>query len=700
MLPTKDYSIEIGGKTLTARFSTLAEQTNGSVIIQYGDTVVMTNVVMGRKDRLDLDYFPLMVEYEEKYYAVGRILGSRFVKREGKASEEAVLTGRMIDRSIRPLFDHRLRRDVQVVATVLSYDTENDPDMVGLNGASLALACSNIPWDGPAAAVRIAKNGGTFIVNPTFQERREADLDLFLAMAKGKINMIDGEGCEMPETDVMKAIELGIQELNKLIAFQESIIKERGAEKTTVVLKESPVELITAIKGFVAPLLDAALFETDKVKREVNLESIKTNLVAHLVELGFDEDAQKEAHHILEDEIDRVVHKNAIEHSRRPDGRALDEVRHLEAYTGILPRTHGSAVFMRGTTHALATVTLGAPGDEQIVETMEESTKRHFMLHYNFPAYSSGETGPFRGPGRREIGHGALAAKSLVRMIPDKEQFPYTIRAVSEITSSNGSTSQASICGVTLALMDAGVPIKEMVGGIAMGLMSDPISGAYKVLTDIQGPEDHYGDMDFKVAGTKNGINAIQLDVKIDGLTMPIIEETLAAAKKARLHILETMRKEISEPRKELSPYAPRIITLHINPDKIRDVIGSGGKVINDIIARTNTTIDIEDDGTIYVTGLNATQTEEAITIINSLTKELALGEIIEGPVTRIMDFGALVEILPGKEGMIHISELANTRVEKVTDIVKLGERVRVKVIRIDPDGKIGLSLKALQSRN
>ncbi len=697
MLQTKDYTIEIGGKELKVSFSRLAEQANGSVMLKYGDTVLLGTAVMGKKDKMDLDFFPLTVEYEEKFYAAGKILGSRFVRREGRPSEEAVLTGRMIDRSIRPLFDHRLRRDVQVVATTLSFDGENDPDMLGLNAASLALATSDIPWDGPAAAVRIAKMGNDYIINPTLAQRAEADLDLFLAMAKGKLNMIDGEGKEVAESDVMHAMTIAEKELHRLIEFQTKIINEQNRKKADILLKEFPKEFTTAIKDFVGPLLDGAIYEKDKLKRQDNLEKVKNDLLTHLQEKGFGEELIKGTNHLLEEEIDRVVHQNAIEHDRRPDGRAMDEVRPLEIHASVLPRAHGSAIFMRGNTQAFCVVTLGAPGDEQIVEGMESSTKRRFMLHYNFPPYSVGETGPFRGPGRREIGHGALATKGIHAMIPSKEVFPYTIRAVSEVLSSNGSSSMASTCGVSLALMDAGVPLKEMVGGIAMGLMSDPSTGKYKILTDIQGPEDHYGDMDFKVSGTKNGVNAIQLDVKIDGLTLQMVEEVLMRAKTARLHILGEMQKVLSEPRKELSKHAPRIFTLHIDPDKIRDVIGSGGKVINDIIARTNTTIDIEDDGTIYVTGTNAAQTEEAVSIINNITKELTVGEIVEGPVTRIMDFGALVEVLPGKEGMVHISELANRRVEKVTDVVNLGDRVRVKVLRIEPDGKIGLSLKAAQ---
>ncbi|MBI5420797.1 MAG: polyribonucleotide nucleotidyltransferase [Parcubacteria group bacterium] len=695
MLPTKDYSIEIGGRELKVSFSRLAEQASGSVLIRYGDTVLLSTAVMGKKDRLELDYFPLMVEYEEKFYATGKILGSRFVRREGRPSEEAVLTGRMIDRSIRPLFNHRLRRDVQVVNTALVFDGANDPDMLGLNAASLSLACSNIPWEGPAAAVRVAKLGDKYIVNPTLAERATADIDLFLSFAKGKINMIDGEGKEAPEQDLMQAISLGEKELKRLIDFQTTIINERGGKKADVLLKEFDATLLSAVKEFVAPRLEAAIYEKDKPKQEDNLNQVKKDLISHLTEKGFTEDLIKSANHILEEEIDSVVHTNIITKEKRPDGRATDEVRNLEIYAGVLPRIHGSAIFMRGSTQALCTITLGAPGDEQIVEGMESSSKRRFMLHYNFPSYSVGETGPFRGPGRREIGHGALATKGLHRMIPDKEIFPYTIRAVSEILSSNGSSSMASTCGVALALMDAGVPIKELVGGVAMGLMSDPTTGQYKILTDIQGPEDHYGDMDFKVSGTKNGVNAIQLDVKIDGLTLQMIEETLAQTKKARLHILGEMEKVLSKPREELSPFAPRIFTLHIDPENIRDVIGSGGKVINEIIAKTNTSIDIEDDGTIFITGLNAAQAEQAVAIINNITKKLTVGEIVEGPVTRLFDFGALVEVSPGKEGMVHISEMANKRVEKVTDIVNLGDIVRVKVLRIDPDGKIGLSIKA-----
>ncbi|MEK7498546.1 MAG: polyribonucleotide nucleotidyltransferase [Patescibacteria group bacterium] len=699
MLPTKDYSIEIGGRELKVSFSRLAEQASGSVMIRYGETVLLSTAVMGKKDRLELDYFPLMVEYEEKFYATGKILGSRFVRREGKASEEAVLTGRMIDRSIRPLFNYRLRRDVQVVNTVLVFDGANDPDTLGLNASSIALACSNIPWGGPAAAVRIAKLGDNFIINPTLAERATADIDLFLAFTNGKINMIDGEGNQASEQDVMQAISLGEKELRRLIDFQNTIVAEKGQKKAEVLLKEFNTDLLSAVKEFVASRLEDAIYEKDKTRQQDNLEQTRKDLLLHLAEKGFTEDVIKTANYVLEEEIGAVIHTNAITQNKRPDDRAINEVRSLEIYAGILPRIHGSSLFMRGSTQSLCAVTLGAPGDEQIVEGMESSSKRRFMLHYNFPSYSVGETGPFRGPGRREIGHGALATKGISRMIPDKDVFPYTIRVVSEILSSNGSSSMASTCAATLALMDAGVPLKEVVGGIAMGLMSDQKTGQYKILTDLSGTEDHYGDMDFKVSGTKNGINAIQLDLKIDGLTLQMIEETLAEAKTARLYILGEMTKVISEPRKELSPHAPRIFTLHIDPENIRDVIGSGGKVINEIIAKTNTSIDIEDDGTIFITGLNAAQAEQAVAIINNITKKLTVGEIVEGPVTRMFDFGALVEVSPGKEGMVHISEMANKRVEKVTDIVNLGDIVRVKVLRIDPDGKIGLSIKAAQDQ-
>lgn len=687
------FTIDLAGKPIEAGFSRIAEQADASCIVTYGQTVVLITVVMGKRDRTELDYFPLVVDYEEKYYAAGKIYGSRFIRRESRPSEAAVLTGRMIDRIIRPRFDHRARRDVQVIPTILSIDGENDPDVPALLGASLALTVSTIPFSGPIAAVRIAKVDGKFAVNPTYQEREKAELDLFFGGTASRINMIDGNAKEAPEADVVAASRIAHGEIKKLIGWQNEMREKLGQEKAGVVLMEPDAEMQKKVREFLADKLHAAVYERDKATQQTKISELKNTMIKHLKEKEAPVELLAAAEHLFEKEIDVLVHDKIVNENARPDGRKPNEIRPLEMQVGMLPRAHGSALFARGNTQALSVVTLGAPGDVLLQQGMEVTGEKRFMHHYNFPPYCVGEVGRLGAPGRREISHGALAEKSVGSLIPEKEEFPYTIRAVSEILSSNGSSSMASVCGTSLALMDAGVPIKKPAAGIAMGLMMLD-NGRYTILTDIQGPEDHHGDMDCKIAGTNTGITAMQMDVKIDGITPEMLDEILEQAKTARLFILEEMSKVIPAPRPNLSPFAPRIITLQINPDKIREVIGPGGKVINAITAETGVTIDIEDTGLIFVTAENEAAAQKAIEWIKNITREVIAGEIFQGKVTKILEFGAIVEILPNQEGMVHISELAPYRVRAVEDIVKIGDVIPVKVKEVTPDGKIRLSLK------
>jgi len=706
MLENKKFEMDLAGRRLKVSFTPLAEQANGSCLVQYGDTLILATATMGKSEKEGADFFPLTVEYEEKFYAAGKILGSRFVRREGRASEAAILSGRLIDRTIRPLFDQRLRRDVLVVATVLSIDEDNDPDFVSLIGASLALACSDIPWNGPISGIRIGKKDEKLIVNPTYKEREENQFDAFVSGIEDKINMLEIGVNESPEAEVVAAIKLAQQEIEKLNDFQKKIIKEMGKTKTNVALIDVDPEFKKQVQEFLAPKLEDTIYQKNKAEMNRKIDELTSELKTWAVGANdtknIDEKRVGDALHILEEEIDATVHKNILEKEKRPDGRKLDELRQLFAQAGdLLPRVHGCGLFIRGNTQALSSVTLASPAKELTFETIESSGTKRFIHHYNFPPFSVGEARASRGPGRREIGHGALAEKALRPMIPTKEQFPYTIRIVSEILSSNGSSSMASACGSSLALMDAGVPIKEPVGGIAMGLMlseAKSTSGGkdnYKILTDIQGPEDHYGDMDFKVAGTKNGINACQMDVKIQGVTLEMVEKTLAQSKKARLEILGVINNALSAPRTNLSPFAPKIKIIKIKPDQIGSVIGSGGKIIKEIMEKTGVEIDIDDDGSVFITGVDEAKVAEAIRIVESITHEFITGEIIEGKVVKILDFGAVVEFGPNSDALLHISELAHRRVDKVEDVVKLGDVIKVKVLRVE-DGKIGVSLKAL----
>ena len=665
--------------------------------------MVLVTAVMSKEPREGGDYFPLNVEYEEKFYDAGKILGSRFVKRETRPSEEAVLSGRLIDRTIRPRFDLRMRYEVQIVATILSLDDQNDSDTPALLGASLALSISDIPWDGPVAGVRIGKVNGEFIINPTFEERRAATLDLVVSGTESKINMIEAGAAEEPEAEILKALELAQGEIKKIIAFEKEIVAFVSPKKRAVKLADIGGPLHDAIVKNFSGKIEDALWEKEKAVRNAKLDTLKKEWLEYsktTLSGSFDFGT---AMYLWEEEIDVIVHRRILEKGERPDGRALDELRALEAQAGILPRVHGSGLFIRGETQALSTVTLGAPGDQLIVEGMDVRKKKRFIHHYNFPPYSTGEVKPMRGPGRREIGHGALAEKALTPLIPSEEEFPYTLRIVSEILSSNGSSSMASVCGSTLALMDAGVPMKKHAGGVAMGLMMSAKGGKneneYAVLTDIQGPEDHYGDMDFKAAGTRDGITAIQMDVKIDGVTIAMLEKTMAQARDGRIQILNLLEKTLPSPRPELSPYAPRILLLQIHPEKIGALIGPGGKTINEIIAKTGATIDIEDDGRVFITAENKDVLDQTAALVKHITREIKAGELLEGKVTRLFDFGVMVEIGPRQDGMVHISELAPWRVESVSDIVKVGDVIPVIVKEIDEQGRVNLSLKRVPER-
>ncbi|HVN26597.1 MAG TPA: polyribonucleotide nucleotidyltransferase [Candidatus Paceibacterota bacterium] len=707
----KEFSIDIAGKKLVIEVSSLAEQANAAVLAKYGETVILATAVMGRKDT-ESDYMPLKVDYEEKFYAAGKILGSRYVRREGRASEEAILAGRLVDRTIRPLFDNRIRRDIQVVVTVLQIDEQNEPEFVGLIGASTALLISDIPWNGPVAGVRLAQfmkdanvagaSAEGFLANPDNAAITEHQpvFDAFVSGSKDRINMIELGGLDAQEKDILAGIAYAQREINKLVDFQLGIQKEIGKKKAEVFLAEPDPELKKAVEAYLADKLEAAVYRPSKMEEQHAVTALRNDLTAH-IKATFVEAGKavnwKAVEFIIEEAINDLVHKNVLEKERRPDGRKLDEVRALDAEVKLFSRTHGSAFFTRGNTQALAITTLAAPGSEQLVETMETTGKRRFLLHYNFPPFSVGEVGNFRGPGRREIGHGNLARKSLERLIPEKDEFPYTIRIVSEIMSSNGSSSMATVCASALSMMDAGVPLKKPAAGIAMGLMMSDVKN-FKVLTDIQGPEDHHGDMDLKVAGTDDGVTGMQMDVKVDGLTLEILEQGLADARKARLHILKTVKAALPAPRETLSPFVPKIRTLRISVDKIGAVIGPGGKVINGLIEKYALSgIDIDDDGGVFISGMDLDNVNKAASDIQSITREFKVGEIIEGNIIKILEFGAIVDLGGGKDGMIHVSELKQGFVKKVEDVVKLGDFVRAKIIKVDEDGgRIGLSLKQM----
>ena len=702
MQEQKSWSLQLGGRELRISTGLLAGQAGGAVTARYGETVVLATAVMSKSAGQSRGYFPLMVDYEERYYAAGKIKGSRFIKREGRPSEDAVLSGRAVDRTVRPLFNSRMRSEVQVVTTVLSFDGENDPDLVAIIAASAALAISDVPWNGPVGAVRVGRvNGSGFVLNPSTEERESADneLDLLLSGTGDRINMIEAGASEIPEDQMTAAFEFGFENIRKIAGFIEGIRDEIGKTKSEGIVLSGPDGFDEDLKTFLreAGLADALFSEKKKEEKYAEIAEVEEKMKAYVAEKYPDEDLGEISGLVMDELSDEILHEKILTEDRRPDGRKMDEIRPIEAHVGVLPRTHGTGLFTRGETQALTVTTLGAPGDQMIIDTMETDEKKRYMHFYNFPPYSVGEVRPMRGPGRREIGHGALAEKALLPVLPPHEEFPYTILLVSEILASNGSSSMASTCGSTLSLMDAGVPIRKPVAGIAMGIIEG--EKEQKVLSDIQGIEDHYGDMDFKVAGTEDGITAMQMDVKIDGLTPDALGRALVQAKESRLFILGKMAEALESPRDVMSPYAPRIITLHINPEKIRDVIGPGGKMINRIIDETGVNIDIEDDGSVYITSTDETSAKEAVEWIKNLTREVKPGELFQGRITRLMNFGAFAEVLPNQEGLIHISELADYRVEKVEDIVKVGDVVPVIVKEIDDQGRINLSHKAAKRR-
>jgi len=702
MSQVKVFESEVAGRQLKVEIGKLAQQAHGSCTVQYGDTVILATAVQAEIPREGTDFFPLMVDYEERLYAAGKIKGSRFIKREGRPSDEAILNARIIDRSVRPLFRDTERRDVQVVVTVLSVDHENSPDIIALLGASIALAVSPISWGGPLASVRVGRINGEWVLNPSHEAKAKSDLDVYVAGTENEIVMLEVDAKQVSEEVIAEAIAFGHKHVKKVVKFIQEIVAACGQAKQSEpeldsTAKEVMVKLQSKVAAYLSGKFDT-LFNT-KSKQEYHkiLEQITNGLDEAL---KADNDVSKEDRaqgvKMIEGFLDKAARKFVLETKRRVDGRTVDEIRPLSAAVGILPRTHGTGLFQRGETQVLSIVTLGSPGAEQTLDSMEEDGKKRFMHHYNFPGFSVGEVKPVRTPGRREIGHGALAEKALLPVIPqDKETFPYTIRIVSEVLGSNGSSSQASICGSSLALMDAGVPILAPVAGIAMGLVTDPDDKShYAILTDIQGLEDHSFDMDFKVAGTEKGITAVQLDIKLGGISQEIVNETLTKAHQARLKVLEVMKGAIAAPRPEFSPYAPRIVSFHIPIDKIRDVIGPGGKMINEIIDATGVTIDIEDDGLVMVTSVSAEASVKAVDWIKSLTREVVAGELFQGKVTRLMNFGAFVEVLPKQEGLVHISELDWRRVETVESVVKVGDVIPVKVIEIDDMGRINLSRK------
>ncbi|MCT4507948.1 MAG: polyribonucleotide nucleotidyltransferase [Tepidibacter sp.] len=687
----KNFEMDLAGRKLSVEIGKVCEMSNGSCMIKYGDSVVLVNACASSQPREGIDFFPLSVDYEERLYSVGKIPGG-FIKREGRPSEKAILTSRLIDRPIRPLFPKGYRNDVQVVTTVMSTDPNCPTDIVAMIGSSVALSISDIPFNGPTGSICIGLIDGEFVVNPTVEQKKESQLNLVVSGTKDAIMMVEAGSNEVSEDLMLDAIMFAHEQIKEIVAFIEKIVEEVGKEKQDVILYK-PDELVeAAVREYACENMRQAIKTVEKLERAENMAKVKEDTLSHFEEM-YPENI-KDVDAVLHSIIKELVRDMIVNEKIRPDNRKSDEIRAIWSEAGVLPRTHGSGLFTRGQTQVLTVATLGALGDVQIIDGLEDEEDKRYMHHYNFPAYSVGETRPLRGPGRREIGHGALAERALEPMIPSKEEFPYTIRLVSEVLSSNGSTSQASVCGSTLSLLDAGVPIKDMVAGIAMGLIKENENIA--ILSDIQGMEDFLGDMDFKVAGTPNGITAIQMDIKIAGIDKEILKTALAQAKEGRIHILNEMKKTIDTHREEMSEYAPRIVKLTIHPDKVRDVIGPGGKTITNIIEETGVKIDIEKDGEVFIMSPDKELGQRAKDMILTIVKEVEEGEIYEGKVTRIMNFGAFVEILPKKEGLIHISNIAHERVEKVEDVLKIGDIVKVKVTEIDKQGRINLSRKAL----
>ena len=687
----RTFETTVAGRPLKVETGKMAQLSNGSCVVYYGDTVVMTNVTASTKPREGVDFFPLSVDYEERLYSVGKIPGS-FQKREGKPSDKAILTSRVIDRPIRPLFPKDLRNDVSVVSTVLSVEQDNQPEFAAMTGVGIALAISDIPFNGPVASIYVGYVDGNYVINPTEEQREKSTLNLTVSGTPEKVTMIEAGAKEVPDEVMFEAIMLGHEEIKKICAFIQSIADEIGKkEKLKYEAHEVNEELYNAVKDFALDRVKEAIDTDDKKVRDANMLVVQEKLDAEFADKF--ECYEEQIGEVIYKLQKYIVRRWLLDEGKRVDGRNIDQIRPLAAEVGLLPRVHGSGLFTRGQTQVLTVATLGALSEVQKLDGLDNEESKRYIHHYNFPSYSVGETRPSRGPGRREIGHGALAERALEPVIPPESEFPYAIRLVSEVLSSNGSTSQGSICGSTLALMDAGVPIKAPVAGISVGLITE--GDRFMTMLDIQGVEDFYGDMDFKVAGTKEGITAIQMDIKIDGLTPEIIKEALHKTKEARFFLLDgVMKNAIEKPREELSQYAPRVITMHIDPEKIRDVIGSGGKVIQKIVADTGVKIDIEDDGTVSILSTDEGSAQEAVKIINGIVKEPEVGEVYMGKVVRIMDFGAFVEFLPGKDGLVHISKLDNKRVEKVEDVVHVGDEILVKVIEIDKLGRINLSRK------
>ncbi|MGM0395535.1 MAG: polyribonucleotide nucleotidyltransferase [Bacillota bacterium] len=687
----RKFHYNLAGRDLTITTGKVAEQASGACLVQYGDTVTVVTATQSKKPKEGLDFFPLSCDYEEKLYSVGKIPGG-FIKREGRQSERAILTSRLIDRPIRPLFPDGFRNEVQIVATVMSVDQDNSPEIAAMIGSSIALSISDIPFPEPTASLNVGLVNGEIIINPDSKQRELSELDLIVAGTKDAIMMVEAGAKFVSEETMLKAILTGHEEIKKLCRFIDGIVDEVGKKKVEYKLFLPADEIQSKVEELGKEKLAQALNTEDKAEREEKLSAVKDEILQAALEI-FPE-GEKDIKTVMDNIIKSNVRRLITEESRRPDNRKLDEIRPISSEIGLLPRVHGSGLFNRGQTQVITIATLGASGDVQIVDGIGDDESKRYMHHYNFPAYSVGETKPMRGPGRREIGHGVLAERALEPVIPSEEDFPYTLRLVSEVLSSNGSTSQASVCGSTLALMDAGVPIKAPVAGIAMGLIKE--NGNIAILTDIQGLEDHLGDMDFKVAGTSEGITAIQMDIKISGISEEIMREALEKARIARLYILGKMQETISQPREEMSPYAPRIQTLQVHPDKIRMIIGPGGKIINKIIDDTGVKIDIDDSGRVSIVSNDGEGSRKAIEMIENIIKEVEAGETYKGKVTKIMNFGAFVEVLPGKEGLVHISQLAKERVNKVEDVVSVGDEIMVKVMEIDKQGRINLSRKVL----
>lgn len=690
------YQIEVAGRPLVVEVGQVAKQANGSALVRYGDTVVLVTATAS-SPREGLDFFPLTVEYEEKQYAVGRIPGG-FIKREGRATENATLSARQIDRPIRPLFPKGFKNDLQIVATILSVDKDNSPDITSILGASVALGVSNIPFAGPVAAVIVGLVDGQLIINPTIEQHHDSDLHLVVAGTREAIMMVEGHANEVPENMMLDAIFFAHEEIKRLVAFQEPIYAELGKPKMEVAAAPIDEEMAAAVRAFGQSRLEEAVKNADKKSREAHMDEARAAILAHFKEVYPEQD--KNIASIVDKQMKEIVRNMILEDGDRVDGRKLDEIRPIACEVGFLPRPHGSGLFTRGQTQVLSVVTLGPLRENQLLDGLTIAESKRYIHHYNFPPYSVGETKPMRGPSRRDIGHGALAERALLAVVPSEEEFPYTIRVVSEVLESNGSSSMGSVCGSTMALMHAGVPIKAPVSGIAMGLVKG--EDKFAILADIQGIEDALGDMDFKLAGTAKGVTALQMDIKIFGVDREIVSAALAKAKQGRMFIMGKMLEAIDKPNQELSPYAPQMIRMQINPDKIREVIGPGGKIIHKIVAESGAKIDIEDDGSLFIIATDEESGKKARSLIEAILAEVEVGRIYTGTVKRIMDFGAFVEIIPGvlgssgKEGLVHISQLDEARVNKVEDVVKIGDKIEVKVTEIDRQGRVNLSRKAV----